>query len=271
MAAEGDPPESGRRGERAEALEGVQKSMPGLLIMNQNGADGSAGAKDAQDRNGDTMVPPGNKPMMNGERAVSQADGPARGGAFAINGGKQIVAGQVDIPASILDLPPEIVHLTGIYTPLSTLFSRVGQECFNDLSETLTNMAELPVTQQPGMTNGLGNHAVNGAGNTTVNNTRKKQIMMEFAELHRTRFVKLLVLSSWARQSEQVKRLIDVFSWTNEQGYQYHAVVDAMGNLKREMEQATLKSPDIKTALQVLATGKAPWMPDVCSFIICNV
>jgi hypothetical protein len=29
--------------------------MPGLLIMNQNGADGAAGVKDTQGRNGDSM------------------------------------------------------------------------------------------------------------------------------------------------------------------------------------------------------------------------
>jgi mediator of RNA polymerase II transcription subunit 14 len=235
--------------------------------MNQNGADGAAGVKDAQGRNGDSMVPPAStKPMTNGDRGVPQVDGPLEsGGAFPLNGGKQIVAGHVGIPASLLELPPELVHITN-YTPLSTLFSRVAQECFNDLTETLTKMADLPVTQQPGLTNGASGHTVNGAGNTTVNNTRKKQIMMEFAEQHRTRFVKLLVLSSWSRQSETVQRLVDVSNWQNQQTWHYFNVVDAMGNLKREMEHATLKSPDIETALHVLATGKTPWLSTVCIF-----
>ncbi|KAF2499962.1 MED14-domain-containing protein [Lophium mytilinum] len=244
--------------------------MPGLLIMNQNGANGAAGAKSPQDRNGDTILSPGHsKPVINGDRVISP---PERGGAFSINGGKQIVAGQVDIPASLLDLPPEIIHITNsdaysqdVYCKVSTLLSRVVQECFLGLQELIPKMADLPVAQQSGMTNGLGNHAVNGLGdgNTTRNNVQKKIMMMEFAEYHRTRFVKLLVLSAWSRRAEQVQRLIDVSGWLRGEMGSYYAVVDAMGNLKREMEQATLKSPDIETALKVLATGKASWMPEM--------
>ncbi|KAF2803862.1 MED14-domain-containing protein [Mytilinidion resinicola] len=216
------------------------------------------------------MRSPGHtKPATNGDRAIAP---PERGGAFSINGGKQIVAGQVDIPASLLDLPPEIIHITNsdaygqdVYSKVSTLLSRVVQECFLGLQELIPKMADLPVAQQPGLTNGLGNHAVNGPGNGNMhpNNIQKKILMMEFAEYHRTRFVKLLVLSAWSRRAEQVQRLIDVSSWLRDQALSYNAVVDAMGNMKREMEHATLKSPDINTALKVLATGKASWMPDM--------
>lgn len=266
-------PESGRSGERAGELESGKRSMPGILIMNQNGAEGAGGVKEAQDRNGNSGASFGDmKTMVNGDRAIPQLDRPAdANNAVTLNGKHLYTAGQVDIPSSLLDLPPEIRHITETYQPFSKLLTRVAQECFNSLSELLTRMAEMPVSQQPGgqLTNGVSSHAMtNGAGNTSTNNVHKKIMMMRFADDQRTRFIKLLVLSQWGRQAEEVGKLIDVVAWTREQEECYDHAAYWLGDLKLQMAGAKISNPDIKTALEVLSTGKTPWMPDVSTYYI---
>ncbi|OCL02626.1 MED14-domain-containing protein [Glonium stellatum] len=205
--------------------------------------------------------------MVNGDRAIPQLDGPAEvNSAVTVNGKHLYTAGQADIPPSLLELPPEIRHITETYQPFSKLLTRVAQECFNSLSDLLTRMAEMPVSHQPGglMTNGVNNHAMtNGAGNTSTNNVHKKIMMMRFADDQRTRFIKLLVLSQWGRQAEEVGKLIDVVAWTREQEECYDHAAYWLGDLKLQMAGAKISNPDIKTALEVLSTGKAPWMPDL--------
>ncbi|OCK78559.1 MED14-domain-containing protein [Lepidopterella palustris CBS 459.81] len=165
-----------------------------------------------------------------------------------------------------MDLPPEIRHITETFIPFSTLLTRVAQECFNGLSDVLTQMAELPVPQQPvsSLTNGIGSHGMaNGSGNMSENNVQKKLKLMHFADEHRNRFIKLLVLSMWGRHGTDMSKIIDVVSWLREQEACYADAAYWLGQIKLEMAAARIPHPDIKTALEVLSTGKAPWMPDL--------
>ncbi|KAF2827331.1 hypothetical protein CC86DRAFT_445334 [Ophiobolus disseminans] len=103
------------------------------------------------------------------------------------------------------DLPPEIAHIAQeLYHPLSTLLLRISQETYNDLSETLQAMAEIPLVPQTNgvLSNGLGAH---GAGQENAEANRRKKLLL--------------------------------------------------------MNAAGERNPDIRTALEILSTGKAPWMP----------
>jgi mediator of RNA polymerase II transcription subunit 14 len=222
--------------------------MPGILLkMNHNGPQGGEGTRDATDRS---------RALVNGDRSVSNLNQPA-----ASSGGVQLTsATQMD------QLPPEIQHLAAQYHPLSTLLSRTSQECFNMLSEKLTAMADMPVAPQPSgpLTNGVGVHATtNGAGNTSKNNVEKKRLLMKFAEDQRAKFIKLLVISQWARRAPEIVKIIDLKAWADMQIAELDAVVSDIGVMRLAMGNARQPNPDIKTALEILSTGKASWMPDM--------
>ncbi|EAT78051.2 hypothetical protein SNOG_14511 [Parastagonospora nodorum SN15] len=140
--------------------------------------------------NGEPKTAPGT-PTVNG----APSTGP--GSALAVS------APLVPTPDALAELPPEIAHITQEhYHPLSTLLLRISQETYNDLSETLQAMAQMPLAPQ---TNGV---MTNGAG------------------AHRN-----------AQKNEEAIKI-----YTN---------------------AAAERNPDIATAIEILSTGKAPWMPSL--------
>ncbi|KAH8727122.1 mediator complex subunit MED14-domain-containing protein [Phaeosphaeriaceae sp. PMI808] len=119
---------------------------------------------------------------------------------------------------------PKIVHIAQeAYHPLKT---------YNELLETLQNMAELPLVQQ--------------TNENADANKRKKLLLMKFAQDNRAKFIKLL------KAAADVSKLIDIFSWAREQN-------DHMDFLFSSA--AGERNPDIPTALAIMSTGKASWMP----------
>ncbi|KAF2129950.1 MED14-domain-containing protein [Dothidotthia symphoricarpi CBS 119687] len=157
-----------------------------------------------------------------------------------------------------LDLPPEIAHVpVDLYHPLSTLLMRISQECYNDLSEVLQKMADMPLAQQlnGALTNGMGQQNVEA-------NRHKKLLLMRFAQENRAKFIKLLVLTEWGKKSAvDVAKLIDVFAWAVEQTTHMNNVDAQMEEIKKLSNHARQNNPDIRTALEILSTGKASWMP----------
>ncbi|KAF2835909.1 MED14-domain-containing protein [Patellaria atrata CBS 101060] len=222
--------------------------MPGRIIMEQNGANGAISEK------------PSSKSTVNGPSDL-------RNGAFVNGATPHGAGGSPPEPSSFSQLPPKISRLADEdFRPLSVLLTRTVQECFNDLGTTIEEMAAIPVPPQPRlpMTNGAGNMAVvNGNGNMSEPNVTKKVKMMEFANHHRERFIKLLVLSQWAKHSGDVRSLIDLSIWLRSQVDMMTFAAQSFGNLKLEMHSAQVPNPDIQTALEVLSTGQASWLPDL--------
>jgi mediator of RNA polymerase II transcription subunit 14 len=243
--------------------------MPGRLIMDTNGANGAgvaltgklnAAANEAAGRpetkdfaqkgsdaviltNGDHLPGLGPYPTPNG---VSPASPPAR------------------LTSTLLDLPPELIHVTESFQSLGTLIERIAQECYNGLDKVLGQMADIDVPTGAPLTNGAGHHAiVNGVGNNSLSNQRKKKLMLEFASNHRTRFIKMLVLSQWSRNVDDVSKMIDLMFWTRSNFDAYLEAANSVGRLKFETHHFKVRNPDMETALAVLSTGDVPWMPDV--------
>jgi len=256
--------------------------MPGILVMDKLGADvagvlpngqskaansATSGALDRQDSPRGAGMKGEGQTLTNGDVPLRQYDGSTDAqDEHTSNGVSATPAGQAVASSSLLELPPEIRHVTQGYHPLGKLMSRSAQLCYNDLVDSINKMAEIHVPQQVNgtMPNGTNNHvAFNGAGDNSENNTRKKIDWLEFANKHRERFIRMLVLSDWSRKVDDLGKLIDLKVWNDNVQWNYSEAADSLAELKFAMEKAPLPNPDIKTAFEVLSTSKAPWIPDV--------
>ena len=159
------------------------------------------------------------------------------------------------------ELPPEIAHIgPEAYHPLSKLLARIAQECHNALEDTLHKMSGLS----------LGQHANGGMMNGVVRqdnpevNKRKKLLLLKFAQENRAKFIKLLVLTEWGQKSAfDIGKVIDLYSWAKEQVAHMDFVDEQVNQIKILSAYARENNPDIRTALEVLSTGKASWIPTV--------
>ena len=160
-------------------------------------------------------------------------------------------------------LPPEIQHITEGYIPFSTLISRLVQETFNGLTDTINDMADIPVSQ-PGQ-NGALNHVNNQLNGNASNdgNVQKKLRILNWANDRRVQFIKIAILSRWARQVDAVSKVIDLNVWANTRIGEYKNCVSWIGELKRMLIPLRDPNPDIKTALEVLSLGKASWLSNL--------
>ena len=161
--------------------------------------------------------------------------------------------------------PPEISPFTTGFVPMSLLISRLAQETFNELENVINDMADMPAQQSipNGMMNHVG-HQVNGIASTgSEANVQKKMRLLNFTNMWRPKFIKVLVLSNWARRAHEVSRAIDLKLWLDTQEEEYNKATFEMGQLHRIIACIKEPSPDIKTALQVLLQGKVSGMPDL--------
>lgn len=161
-------------------------------------------------------------------------------------------------------LPPELEHWAHTYVPMGKLLERVAQQCYSDLTETVDSLADMPVQQTTPAVNGAGTHlGLSAAPDSSVASVEKKLRLMNFAQEHKDRFIKALVLSDWARNMGEMDKLIELRMWLQQQDDAASAVTDAIIRLKHNMIAAKMPNPNIRGAFEVLSTGKAPWMPDL--------
>jgi mediator of RNA polymerase II transcription subunit 14 len=252
----------------ADGLHDHGQSMPGILTMASRGAEGAlvSGEGESKKRSFDGK-------MVNGDRNSPRIDVPA--GNPSVNGtviasntngaSTSLSAAALPMAQQMAQLPPELEHLSSeFYHPLGKLLVRVGQECFNELNEVLQKMADLSISLQAnsGLTNG--HSMVNGGQDNTELSKQKKLLLMQFAQVNRAKFIKLQVLAEWGkRASADIAKCIDLFSWEREQSGALDSVDDTLHWLKMWSAHARQSNPDIRTALAILATKKADWIPDV--------
>ncbi|RYO85721.1 hypothetical protein DL762_005080 [Monosporascus cannonballus] len=187
------------------------------------------------------------KPVINGDVAMNQLQqANSAPGASRMN-----------------DLPDEIQHITQGYIPLSVLISRLAQRTHNALQERITALARIHVPGAAPAINGNSAHAGGLPDDVSPENLTKKTQLLNFIQETHARWVKVLVIAAWSRKVEPVSKLVDLMAHINQQRKLYDDGLDYMINLKRDLTFARLPNPDIKTALQILSTGDAPWMPDL--------
>lgn len=161
-------------------------------------------------------------------------------------------------------LPPEIVHITQGYLSLSTLLARLAQKTHNDLSKTVTDLAQMPPPAS--VANGNASH-ITTIDDNSAENLAKKLRLLKFSQEAHTEWTKALVITNWSRRSEDVSKMIDAKVHLDQQKAFYDFAVHELSEVKRSLMHARLPNPDIKTALEVLTTGKASWMPEVCILV----
>ncbi|POR31632.1 Mediator of RNA polymerase II transcription subunit 14 [Tolypocladium paradoxum] len=159
------------------------------------------------------------------------------------------------------DLPDEIRHITEGFIPLSLLLTRLAQVTHNSLQEKVAELAKMPLPTAAA--NGTPSYTSGGPDDSSSDNLRKKGSLTSFAQDMHGKWLKALVITEWSRKSDMVSKLIDLKFHIDQQRILYDACLDNMVNVKRDLAFARMPSPDLKTALQVLSTGTAPWMPDL--------
>ncbi|KXS98391.1 hypothetical protein AC578_4640 [Pseudocercospora eumusae] len=141
---------------------------------------------------------------------------------------------------------------------LGTLIERLAQQCFGDLNDTLTKMAETS-TASGAQTNGVLPHTTD----TNEASLSKKRLLMDFASNQRDRFIKTLILSDWARDAEEIARLIDIQLWAARQADAQRFAINFFYSTKQDMRVAKMPNPNIEAALELLSTGKTSRFPDL--------
>lgn len=226
--------------------------MPGILMMNHSANDSV--------RDGD------NKKRSFDGKLINGIDG--RKDLAVMNGstGKASTNGtSMSMSAPTMDqhaeLPPEIAHIgSDAYHPLSKLLARVAQECYNALEEALHKMSGMSLGQQ---SNGAATNGVVPQDSPEINK-RKKLLLLKFAQENRAKFIKLLVLTEWGQKSAvDIGKVIDLYAWAKEQVAHMDFADNQVEQIKVLSASARENNPDIRTALEILSTGKASWIPTV--------
>lgn len=155
----------------------------------------------------------------------------------------------------------EIVHITQGYIPLSKVLTRLAQSTHNALQDQIAALAKmpLPAAAMNGNSTVLNSDVEDGSGE----NIAKKTSILNFAMREHRKWVKALVITEWSRKADMVSKLIDLRFHLQGQEVLFSGALDVMGHVKRDLTFARMPSPDLKTALQVLSTGEAAWMPDL--------
>ncbi len=169
----------------------------------------------------------------------------------------------LEMAEKLRQLPPEIVHITEGFEPLSRLLMRLAQVTHNRLSAKIMELAAMPPPSSA--VNGNGTHYNNSADDNSVENVRKKVNLLKFAEATHADWTKALVITHWSRVSEDVSKVIDLKVHLDNQKSFYDAAFFELMEVKRGLVHARVPNPDLRTAVEVLSTGRASWMPDVCS------
>ena len=257
---------------QAEVVDHLSHSMPGILPRAEAVTKGFMGVKMATDVQPEATVEPTTYELKTGEyrKGFAQANGDHGlvNGAHANGVPPSPTSSQrkpfTPVERVVGQLPPEIEHVTFGYVRFSSLISRLVQETFNELAEVISDMSDLPISNPS--QNPPNNHVhqqTNGNGDTSQANVQKKLRMLHFASDRRAQFIKILILSRWARQVEAVGKVIDLNFWLSNQIGQYNECCAWMGELKRRLIPLREPNPDIKTALEVLSFGKASWLSDL--------
>lgn len=168
-------------------------------------------------------------------------------------------------PTRMNDLPDEIHHITQGFIPLSTILIRLAQATHDDLQKAIVDSANIkwmPAAINGGTTNGNDLPDDNSEGNR-----KRKTTLLKFAQDAHTKWVKALVITDWSRKADAVSKLIDLKAHLDGKRMIFDFTQNDLIGLKRDLGQARLPRPDLKTALQVLTTGEASWIPEVCRVI----
>ena len=244
--------------------------MPGRVIMEQQGAIGSQDLK--KDRSHAQQGAPPVQPA--GEvTSTAHVNGPTNGANGALpngvpssgeahttsNGTSNAVAGP-----TLMENPPALdqswreMHTN---KSLGLLMQRLASQCAFDLQEALSKMNEVPTEPQHQQPNGVMPHT---GQDTSDSSMIKKRMLLDFASIQRERFIKTMILTGWSKGVDEMSTLLDVKVWQDKPMIAHKHSLQAILNTKNNMlNGAMMPNPNIEGAMEILATGKASWIPDM--------
>lgn len=155
------------------------------------------------------------------------------------------------------DMPPELPDVSEVYKPMGRMVELLAQQCYHDLNLVIDQMADMTISSP--QVNG----ASSAAPDTSPQSVEKKLLLMNFAQAQKDRFVKMLVLSDWARNMDDMNKLIELKVWLDSQNFAFDTVNTGMLAMRAALSRAKIPNPNIQGALELLATSKAPWYPDL--------
>lgn len=246
--------------------------MPGVIMENRDG-NGSYTNHDRDHRpngtNGVTCV--SEKPQEKTKCKVEPQPKTApmnpiarngMNGSFSKDAREQGGNDGADSHARTFDLPPELEHVVEHYISQKMILARLARRTHSDLYTVIQELSQMPVPASA--TNG--NSSLPPAtGDTSTENLDKKAKLLGFLKESHESWTKALVISGWSKNAEEVSRIVDLSIHLQTQRKLYVDLINKMADDKRELLGARLLNPDLKTAVAILTTGKASWMPDVCS------
>lgn len=245
-----------------------QRSMPGIMMehVNRHGAqtildgghsrpNGIGGGGHIADKSHD--IGKGQEPVQ-GRTPTSPFAPSDPNGSFTNGLSRQEVEDKAE---NGKDLPPEIYHITQGYIELKAMLSRLAQMTHANMLDTITQLAQMP--SPASLTNGNVSHTSAPPDDNSIDNVNKKVHLLKFLENSHDSWTKALVIAGWSRRAEEVSKIIDLNVHLNNIKQIYLNILGQMGNDKKELSAARMLNPDLRTALEVLTTGKASWMPDV--------
>lgn len=168
------------------------------------------------------------------------------------------------------DLPPELAHVTLGFFPFAQLIRRVVQQSWIELNDLLHDMGNVHTSQLSTPSHLALAKSATGSkprADQSSEHAIKKIRLLEFAQLKRAEFIKLLVLSEWSKHADEVSRLIDIQAFIRLRYGSYTTSLSQIGNMKQDLIGAQLANPDLKTALEILAVGGNGEMPMVRDFL----
>ncbi|KAK9473042.1 mediator complex subunit MED14-domain-containing protein [Dipodascopsis tothii] len=126
---------------------------------------------------------------------------------------------------------PAIAHISDNFLPLAYVVARTVEHTYAELVNILETFP-------------------------AANDSTRKRKFLGFLVHTRQQFIKLLVLTQWARSASEVSRVIDVVSWLGGQKNCFVNVIWALQSVKHGLSSARLPNPDIGTALEVFTRGQ---------------
>lgn len=222
------------------------------------------GVRTHHDRNSWTNGVNGGVAKREGSPDKGKAHANMSGSSVMMNGGAASfmdVDSQPPGGSKFNDLPDEIQHITADIMSLSLLLTRLSQWTHAKLQDEIAYLASKTLPQ--GVLNGTTNHQSADNHDTSQESLEKKIHLLNFLQDMHSKWVKTLVITEWSKKAAQVGALIDIRVHLLTKQAHYQELFWELIRMKQDLHWAKVPGPDLKTALEVLTTGQASWMPEL--------
>lgn len=257
----------GGRGPRESGAVNGYGEMPGRLMMDHQGATGPEDPKKDRSQAQEGRV----RSPVHSRSAQDTSHLPAHGQNGGLLNGK--VTGSPPANGRHNDAPDLFWNLgqappldqswrtSDANKPLGKLIGRLAQQCYADLHQVIEEMNNLGPVDAPAPQKSV--VQLHNSQDQCEPSLAKKRKLLDFASEQRDRFIKTLILANWGRDEEDIAKLIDLKVWLDLQRNAHEHAARDIGQIKIDAIPVKTPNPNIDHALELLATSRASWVPDL--------